>query len=244
MKTILIIILILLILFLLYYFFFRKKKAGTDVKAESAESEQIADRSIPSDSDEAAKNLKPVCLDEKSIDIGEKYKRIIAINLEAPNTENDRICEYAMVYDDNGKKYSAVNLVDPETAINHEATRALIEKAGKCPTFPELWKELYSLFDGSLVIAHNTAFDVSVLKKTIAAYGLAFPKFDVACTYRMSKKYHPELDNFKLGTVCKFYDIPLDAEDAVSHGNACYEIFRKLISEGVSISEEAKEFSL
>ena len=194
--------------------------------------------------EEAVKYLSPVCLGDAAVDTEGKYKRIIAINLEAPNSGNNKICEFAMVYDDEGTKYSAVNLLDPEADFDRDSSRAIFENAGKCPTFPELWKELYELFDGSLVIAHNTAFDVSVLKKTIAAYGLDFPKFDVACTYRLSRKYHPELDNFRLGTVCKFYDIPLVAEEAVSHGNACYEIFRKLIAEGVPVYEEAKEFTL
>lgn len=194
--------------------------------------------------EEPVKYLSPVFLGEPAVDTEGKYKRIIAINLEAPNSGNNKICEFAMVYDDQGTKFSAVNLLDPEADFDRDSSRAIFENAGKCPTFPELWKELYELFDGSLVIAHNTAFDVSVLKKTIAAYGLDFPKFDVACTYRLSRKYHPELDNFRLGTVCKFYGIPLVAEEAVSHGNACYEIFRKLIGEGVPVFEEAKEFTL
>lgn len=194
--------------------------------------------------EEPVKYLSPVCLGDPAVDTEGKYSRIIAINLEAPNSGNNKICEFAMVYDEQGTKYSAVNLLDPEADFDRDSSRAIFENAGKCPTFPELWKELYELFDGSLVIAHNTAFDVSVLKKTIAAYGLDFPKFDVACTYRLSRKYHPELDNFRLGTVCKFYGIPLVAEEAVSHGNACYEIFRKLIAEGVPVYEEAKEFTL
>lgn len=267
-KTVLIILLILIILALLYFLFFRKKKKGSAdlpaedskataetveapaeelaslVKEEPAETAGAIERAVPAEPSQAEKYLSPVCLEEAGIGTGGKYNRIIAINLEAPNSENNKICEFAMAYDENGTKFSAVNLLDPEVEIEHETTRAMIEAAGNCPTFPELWKELYGLFDGSLVIAHNTAFDVSVLKKTIAAYGLDFPKFDVACTYRLSRKYHPELENFKLGTVCKFYDIPLVPEDAVSHGNACYEIFRKLIAEGIPVFEEAKEFSL
>lgn len=274
MKALLIVILILIILALLYFFFFKKKKTGAhEIQPEAAQTEEIIERSIPAEAEaevseapvedvltlveeepaeaaeaaeeaEPVKYLSPVCLNEQGIGTDGKYKRIIAINLEAPNSGNNKICEFAMVYDEDGTKFSAVNLLDPEADFDRDSSCAIFENAGKCPTFPELWKELYELFDGSLVIAHNTAFDVSVLKKTIAAYGLDFPKFDVACTYRLSRKYHPELDNFRLGTVCKFFDIPLVPEDAVSHGNACYEIFRKLIAEGVPVYEEAKEFSL
>lgn len=247
MKCLLIIILILLILFLLWWFLCRKKKCcakadtaeqSTPVKSVEpeppAEPEEPAAKSLIGFSKSAAEGLSDL----------NGYKRVIAINVETPNAENDRICNIGISVGDASGIESAAVRINPEVQLDDVPDGLTADDILNAPTFPQLWPELSALFEGSLVLAHNTAHDLNILKKVLKAYGLSAPSFDCACTYRTSKKFHPEFENHKLGTICSLYGIPLDTGDAVSHSDACLEIFRRLTAEGKPFFDEAKAFTL
>lgn len=172
------------------------------------------------------------------------YRRVIAINVETPNSDNDRICNIGIsVGDGSGIRSSALR-INPEVQLDDVPDGLTADDILNAPTFPQLWPELSALFEGSLVLAHNTAHDLNILKKVLKAYGLSAPDFDYACTYRTTRKFHPDYENHKLGTVCNIYGIPLDVRDAVSHSEACLEIFRHLVAEGQPFFAEAKKFTV
>lgn len=50
----------------------------------------------------------------------------------------------------------------------------------------------------NIVIAHNAQFDIAVLRATLEHFGLACPKFDYFCTYRMSERIWPDLPHHNL----------------------------------------------
>ena len=69
--------------------------------------------------------------------------------------------------------------------------------------FDALWDELKPLLEGKLVVAHNAAFDISVLRQTLSLYDIPYPTFNYCCTMIMSKHFYRYLDNVKLNTVSK-----------------------------------------
>lgn len=173
-----------------------------------------------------------------------RFSRIIAINIETPNNEHDSICNIGITVGDTENCLSTNVTINPEEPLDDIPDGMTKEEILNSPTLKELWPGMSRLFSGSLVIAHNSAYDLTILKKALKAYDLEVPEFYQACTYRMSRKFHPEFDSYKLGSICETYQIPLDVKNAVSHSDACFDIFCRLIEEGYPVFEEAKLFSL
>ena len=70
------------------------------------------------------------------------------------------------------------------------------------PEFPDIAPEfLARLNRADIVIAHNAAFDISVLHATLNHFGLPFPQFEYLCTYRMAERVWPELPSHSLDTL-------------------------------------------
>ena len=177
----------------------------------------------------------------KSLD---RFSRVIAINIETPNNEHDSICNIGITIGDTEKCLSTNVTVNPEEPIDDVPDGMTAEEIQNSPTLKELWPGMSKLLAGSLVIAHNASYDLTILKKALKTYGLEVPEFYQACTYRMSRKFHPEFDSYKLGSICEIYQIPLDVKNAVSHSDACFDIFCRLADEGKPVFQEAKLFTM
>jgi DNA polymerase III epsilon subunit-like protein len=89
--------------------------------------------------------------------------------------------------------------------------------AGK-PTFAEFWERKSGLFD-DIVAGHGLTFDLSVLAKTLSAYGIDAKPFRYIDTVKLSKQFIPGLTDFKLPTVCSALGIDLGNHH--DSGNDC-----------------------
>ncbi|CAH0417185.1 3'-5' exonuclease [Periweissella fabaria] len=98
------------------------------------------------------------------------------------------------------------------------------------PTFAELWPTIAPFFaPDKLVIAHNAAFDNSVLKASLLANSIHIPSYLSLDTVRVAKKVFPNLANHKLNTVADYLQIPLDhhhnaLDDSVAAANILLNI--------------------
>ena len=63
------------------------------------------------------------------------------------------------------------------------------------PHFIEYWDEISSIIGNDVVIAHNAAFDLSVLRYILEFEQYDFPNLKYACTWRLSE-YILDLDNY------------------------------------------------
>jgi len=77
------------------------------------------------------------------------------------------------------------------------------------PEFNVLWTEIRPLIENQFLIAHNAAFDLSVLRKTLQTYQLSFPILNYSCSYIFSKKVWMGLSAYDLKTLCKVNNIDL-----------------------------------
>lgn len=57
------------------------------------------------------------------------------------------------------------------------------------------------LAKADIVVAHHAAFDMDVLKQTLAHFHLPCPDFRCLCTCRLARRVWPELPNHKLNTL-------------------------------------------
>ena len=100
------------------------------------------------------------------------------------------------------------------------------------PEFDELWPEIEPYLRGAVVLAHNAAFDMSVLRASLARYELESPRIDgYHCTVTMSRKVWPDLVNHRLSSVCRFCGIDLSHHEAASDALACALIALRCLAE-------------
>jgi len=92
------------------------------------------------------------------------------------------------------------------------------------PEFPDRWPALRKALAGKTVLAHNAAFDFSVLRALLDHYGLEYPELQYLCTWKMAKAAWPELGNHRLDTVASALDIRFSHHQAESDAIACAEI--------------------
>lgn len=97
--------------------------------------------------------------------------------------------------------------------------------------FDALWEEIRPLLEGKLVVAHNAAFDISVLRQTLNAYDIPYPTFDYCCTMVMSKHFYAYLDNAKLNTISKHLNFDFTHHHAAADALACANILLRIAEE-------------
>lgn len=154
----------------------------------------------------------------------------IAFDFETANVDKHSACSIALVMVQNSKIVGHYyTLIKPETDFhwrNIQVHGINPEDVENAPTFPEVWAEISQYFqDGRLLVAHNAAFDVNVLKGCLNYYGLEQPHFMSLCTVRSSKKLLPDFENHRLNTVA--YNLGIDLENhhhALDDSLACASI--------------------
>jgi len=72
------------------------------------------------------------------------------------------------------------------------------------PNIVEVWDEVSELIGDRMLVAHNAAFDVSVLRSSFGNLQTALPReYDYACSYRTAKRVWPERWSYRLGDIAK-----------------------------------------
>jgi DNA polymerase-3 subunit epsilon len=97
--------------------------------------------------------------------------------------------------------------------------------------------------DGSVVVAHNTAFDWAFLSEAAARTGVELPPVDRLCTLRLSRALDPDRSrSHRLHAVATGYDIdnprPHDAlHDAHTTALVLPRLLADVIADGVAIDD-------
>ncbi len=92
------------------------------------------------------------------------------------------------------------------------------------PRWDDIWEEVADLLDGSTVVAHNAAFDMTVLRSTLASHGLPHPTFHYFCSVSMARRVWPGRTSYGLGPMCAFHGIPLRHHRAGNDAEATAEL--------------------
>lgn len=92
------------------------------------------------------------------------------------------------------------------------------------PDFAALWPDLSAFIGTDILVAHNSSFDRSVLRRSLEHYGIDFPDPPFVCTVRRARTAWPFLENHRLDTVCRFLGIELNHHEALSDSVACAKI--------------------
>ena len=169
---------------------------------------------------------------DDSIACDECNMRYAFFDVETPNRRNASICQMGIVITDS--QGIVINersfLVDPEEAFdlhNVEVHGIRQKDVMGAPTFASLWRdELLDMLDGAQWVSHNARFDLSVLGKCFARYGIEPPRMFYACTMELSSLLLPNLQSRSLPSVCDELHIDFGHHhDALDDARACKDIF-------------------
>lgn len=107
------------------------------------------------------------------------------------------------------------------------------EQTRFAPVFSTVYPEIKKRIQNKIVVAHNVAFDRSVLQKTMYAHGLDYLELNISdnwqCTMQMCRN-HSKYPSGKLNECCLVEGIELNHHEALSDARACAVLFLKLIS--------------
>ncbi|AWV97134.1 3'-5' exonuclease [Arcticibacterium luteifluviistationis] len=160
----------------------------------------------------------------------------ITIDFETATAQRDSPCEIGLTFVENFKIVGSKSwLIKPKYEEFNYFNIAIhgirpTDVANK-PEFNELWSEIKPLIENKFLIAHNAAFDFSVLRRTLEAYNLPFPELEYSCSYIFSKKVWEGLPAYDLKTLCNHNKISFNHHRAEADSRATAELsiqaFRK-----------------
>ena len=160
----------------------------------------------------------------------------IAIDFETANEKRNSPCSIGIVVVKDGNVVDKVHyLIKPKEMrfmpINigiHGIRPAMVENE---PEFNVIWEKIKSYFENNLVIAHNAAFDISVLRKSAELYDIELPKFNYICTMKLARNFYKSIDNAKLNTVNDLLGYEFKHHDALYDALACSNILTNICEE-------------
>ncbi len=174
--------------------------------------------------------------------------RIVAFDVETPNYNNDRICSIGITFIENGEIIEPQHyLINPECGFDYRNIQIhgiRPEDITDAPTFPEIWDKISVLFHTNLIAAHNAAFDLRVLGKTLYKYGIIDSLVYYVDTMVIARSTIREIENYKLPTLCKRFGITLNHHNAGSDSYACAVLLCCLLNAGANLDNYIKPFSL
>jgi len=157
----------------------------------------------------------------------------ITIDFETATSQRNTPCEIGLTFVSNGKIADIKSwLIKPHTypifdAFNTRIHGISAEEVSAAPTFAELWPDLSSFISGNFLIAHNAAFDFSVLRNSLEFYRISIPDIKYACSYILAKQAWHNLPAYDLKTLCRINDIPLQHHRAAADSEATARLVLK-----------------
>lgn len=160
----------------------------------------------------------------------------IAIDFETANEKRSSPCSIGIAVVKNGQVVKKVHhLIRPKEMrfmpINigiHGIRPAMVENELE---FDEVWEKIKHYFNGNLIIAHNTSFDISVLRKSAELYNIELPSFEYICTMKLAKNFYRGIENAKLNTVNDSLGYEFKHHDALYDALACSNILLNICEE-------------
>jgi DNA polymerase-3 subunit epsilon len=95
--------------------------------------------------------------------------------------------------------------VDPGPTHVHGLTAEMLEDQ---PRFADIASDIAELMHGRTLVAHNAPFDYSFLVAEAELAGTALPVDNVMCTVELTRRLDLGLDNLRLETLARHWDIP------------------------------------
>jgi DNA polymerase-3 subunit epsilon len=172
----------------------------------------------------------------------------VTIDFETADCQRNCPCEIGLTIVEKDKIIETKSwLIKPYCYPNFDSSNIAIhgifpDDVKNSPEFPELWREIGSLFENNFLMAHFASFDFSVLRATLNLYSIPFPCCTYGCTYIFSREIWKGLPRYGLAPLCSMLDIPLKHHRAAPDSMATAELAIKAFSKAdIKSLDEIKE---
>lgn len=176
---------------------------------------------------------------------------IVDIETTGLNPVSDEIIEIGAMKAADGELKDIFNkLVRPEGAVSEEITRLTgisSDMLEGCPPIDEVLREFIGFIGNAPLIAHNAEFDISFIKDKLKRSAGGELVNGVICTLQTARALLPNLDNHKLHTIAKYFNIEINGRHrAIGDCEATYHIWqhmtKKLEDRGIKTRPELDRF--
>ncbi|MEX2188607.1 MAG: exonuclease domain-containing protein [Pirellulales bacterium] len=149
----------------------------------------------------------------------------VALDFETANEKRSSACALGVAIVERGRVVESFSrLIKPrEGGFNPWNVRIhgiTAEQVQDAPAFDRVWTEVHRTIGERIIVAHNAAFDVSVLRHSLFATGTAFPEIKYLCSLKVASRQWPMLPSHSLGFLARLRGIPLDHHDPESDAKA------------------------
>ena len=168
----------------------------------------------------------------------------VAIDFETANSDRSSACALGIAVIEGEKIVKRTSWLirprvlyfDPYNIYIHGITE---EEVRDKPEFNDLWDDFRRYIEGSLLIAHNASFDISVLRHVLDQYGIPYPTVDYLCTRLIAKNVWANLWGYGLSTVCEYLGLEFTHHDPEEDSVASAQVALRAMHEvGVPNLEE------
>lgn len=174
----------------------------------------------------------------------------VSLDFETANSKKGSACSIGMaLHDEDGDVLDTYySLICPfvkefsgaMTAIHGLSPRDCVLS----PTFKDLEKDIVSFIDDNLVVAHNAAFDMRILKECYEVYGLPLPRINYADSIKAAYRINIAFEDYKLTTLSRTLNLPYNAHVAIDDAINCGKIFAMGYKGHLSSFQEFSDFCL
>lgn len=98
------------------------------------------------------------------------------------------------------------------------------QDVAQAPRWEGIWNEVADVLNGQMVVAHNAAFDMAVLRSTLVSHGSPFPTFQYFCSVSMARRMWPGHRSYGLKPMCELHGIGLKHHRAGNDAEATAEL--------------------
>ena len=151
----------------------------------------------------------------------------VSIDFETAKYSRESACSVGLVKFIDGKPvdtfYSLIRppslYIRPDFTEIHGIT---VNDVKNAPSFDKLWDSDIRPFIGKQpLVAHNSAFDMGVLRAVLEWYNLAIPKFSYFCSCSLARRTWPGLESYALNALAANFDIIYKAHNALEDAMTC-----------------------
>lgn len=159
------------------------------------------------------------------------------------NHQVDKVIEIGLIQIKNLKIVKEINyLINPEIPIPEfiqKLTNIREEDVKHSPTIDEVIEEILEFMGDSILVAHNTSFDIPFFNSVLRRLGKKELENKAICTNLMTKYLIPNLLNSNLNYMSKVFGIPHHKahralDDAKAAANLLIEYLEIFIEKGIS----------
>ena len=174
--------------------------------------------------------------------------RYVALDFETASGSPDSACSIGLVrFDEEGavleRFYSLIcprcPVFDPGCFSVHHLDPLSVLAA---PTMAALWPSLQTFIGSLPLVAHNAAFDVKVLRASLASWKIEPPHNEYYCTLSLARKLWKGRRSYSLPVLAADLGWEYEAHNALADSEICGRLFARLCGSALFDDETAVRF--